>query len=77
MMYDVGLPANLLKKNKQTQQFLESFCSIRRLGIYYSYVFLFWATHITNPAPVFVGLIPLHGAKYDYIFKYTFIFVFQ
>ena len=76
MINNVGLPANLSKE--QTQQFLKFFCPVRQHGIYYSYVFLFWAAHITNPAPVFVGLVPLYGgAKYDYIFEHTLIFFFQ
>ena len=64
MIYNVGLPAIFLKK--QTQQLLKFFCPVRQNRIYYKYVFLFWAVHITNPAPVFVGIVPLYGgAKYD------------
>ena len=73
MMYSVGRPANLSKKI--TQQFVESFCPVRQHRIYYNYAFVFWTTHVTNPAPGFISLVPLHGgSKYDYIFKHTLIF---
>ena len=76
MMNKVGKPACLLK-NIPSNSFIWYF--IWCYWIDYSYTFVFWVLHVTNPSPgFFICFVPFYGgAKYDYIFKKIFIFNFN
>ena len=74
MMNKVGEPAYLLKKH--SKQLLQHLFSIWCYWINYSYTFVFWVLHVTNPSPVFICFVPFYGGQSMTIFskkKYLYI----